>query len=58
MFQNTKITVVAINGNHDYYPPNDQDMSTGAGNNTFINEYARIWKEAGWLSEQEAQTYS
>ena len=57
VFKNTKITVIPINGNHDFFPANDQDMSLGPNNNSYINEYATQWNEAGWLTDNETKVF-
>lgn len=51
-----KVPVIAIQGNHDSFPSNNQDFSK---NNTYavLKNYSQIWQEAGWLDSKEAAEY-
>ena len=55
-FKHTKITVIPIMGNHDVWPANVQDFSKEYGSE-FVTSYAKMWMEAGWLTEKEVQVF-
>jgi len=57
VFGPTDVTVLPIHGNHDFYPPNLQDMSLGIGSSIYIDLYSQIWNAAGWLTDDEARSY-
>ena len=40
VFGQTEVTVLPIHGNHDFYPPNLQDMSLGVGTSIYIDLYS------------------
>lgn len=52
----SNITVIPINGNHDMFPANNQDFTKGEGMSEFVS-YGKLWKDMGWLSEQEQMQY-
>ena len=53
---NSTITIIPIQGNHDYFPSNIQDFTVGEGMSEFLR-YGKIWMEQGWISEKEFATY-
>lgn len=53
----SSITVIPIHGNHDYWPANTQDM-TKAFNSTYVAEYGKMWKEAGWLNDEDLKIFN
>lgn len=56
-FDKTKVTVVAINGNHDFWPANNQDL-TKANSSRYIQEFGKSWNEAGWLTDDELAVFT
>jgi hypothetical protein len=50
------VTIIPINGNHDLFPANNQDFSKGENLTEFVS-YGLLWKNMGWLTEQEQLQY-
>lgn len=50
IFANTDITIIPIQGNHDFFPSNIQDFTIGEGMSEFVS-YGKLWTNAGWMSE-------
>ena len=55
-FKNTKVTVIAVQGNQDSFPANNQEFTE---NNTFaiLRNYSQMWQEAGWLELSESAEF-
>jgi sphingomyelin phosphodiesterase len=55
-FKNTKVTVIAAQGNHDSFPANNQEFTK---NNSFavLTNYSSMWEEAGWLEPNESAEF-
>lgn len=57
VFDKTKVTIIPINGNHDVWPANNQDLTVEYGS-SYIIEYGKLWKEAGWLTDDDLSVYN
>jgi sphingomyelin phosphodiesterase len=57
VFDGTKVTIIPINGNHDVWPANNQEMLKPYSSQ-YILEYGRTWKEAGWLNDEDLAVYN
>ena len=56
-FNETDLEVFPVMGNHDAHKPNDEDFSAPAGSNELLKDYAKLWNQPHWLSDEEAAQF-